>query len=81
MEKYSIEGTPRTPTISFDLNTGMLEIKGRSIHENPSDFYKPLMDLLDVYSASPKANTTVSISLDYFNSSSSKCLLHLLKKT
>ena len=37
MEKYSIEGTPKTPSINFDLNGGILEVKGRSIPENSID--------------------------------------------
>ena len=51
MDKYAIEGTPKTPSISFDLAGGILEIKGRSIPENSIEFYKPLVDSLDKYSS------------------------------
>ncbi|HWY12546.1 MAG TPA: DUF1987 domain-containing protein [Bacteroidia bacterium] len=80
MEKYSIDGTPKTPTISFDLGTGVLEIKGRSIPENSIEFYKPLVDALDKYAGSPKSATNVNIQLEYFNTSSSKCILDVFKK-
>lgn len=80
MENYSIEGTAKTPTITFDLSKGSLEIKGRSIHENPIDFFKPLRDAMDVYAASAQPTTTVSMKLDYFNSSSAKCIFHIFKK-
>lgn len=80
MEKYSIDGTPKTPTISFDLASGVLEIKGRSIPENSIEFYKPLVDALDKYAGSPKSATNVNIQLEYFNTSSSKCILDVFKK-
>ncbi|MBK7668674.1 MAG: DUF1987 domain-containing protein [Sphingobacteriaceae bacterium] len=80
MEKYSIDGTPKTPTISFDLGSGLLEIKGRSIPENSIEFYKPLVDALDKYAGSPKSATNVNIQLEYFNTSSSKCILDVFKK-
>jgi hypothetical protein len=80
MEKYSIDGTPKTPTINFDLGSGVLEIKGRSIPENSIEFYKPLVDALDKYAGSPKSATSVNIQLEYFNTSSSKCILDVFKK-
>ena len=80
MEKYAIEGTPKTPTISFDIQGGVLEIKGRSIPENSIEFYKPLIDWLEKYSGKPKADTVVNIQLEYFNTSSSKCILDVFKK-
>ncbi|MGZ4038461.1 MAG: DUF1987 domain-containing protein [Bacteroidia bacterium] len=80
MEKYLIEGTPKTPTISFDLASGVLEIKGRSIPENSIEFYKPLVDALDKYAGSAKPATNVIIQLEYFNTSSSKCILDVFKK-
>jgi hypothetical protein len=80
MEKYSIDGTPKTPTISFDLGSGVLEIKGRSIPENSIEFYKPLVDALDKYAGAPKSATNVNIQLEYFNTSSSKCILDVFKK-
>lgn|SRR5690554_653215 len=80
MKKLNIEGTPKTPTINFDSENGTLSIKGRSIPENSIDFYKPLFDTLDEYSKSPKAETNVDIILEYFNTSSSKCILDVFKK-
>jgi hypothetical protein len=80
METISIEGTPKTPTITFDLTKGFLEIKGRSIPENSIEFYKPLVDWLEKYASSPQSATNVNIQLEYFNTSSSKCILDVFKK-
>jgi hypothetical protein len=80
MESTSIEGTPKTPSVKFDAEKGIIEIKGRSIPENSIDFYKPLMDWLDEYSNDPQKHTEVNIQLEYFNTSSSKCILDIFKK-
>lgn len=80
MDSINIEGTPKTPTISFDAQTGQIEIKGRSIPENSIEFYKPLVDWLDKYSDVAEGSVNVIIQLEYFNTSSSKCILDVFKK-
>lgn len=80
MDKITIEGTSKTPTIIFDSEAGVLELKGRSIPENSIEFYKPVVESLDKYSHEPKEKTSVNIQLEYFNTSSSKCILDLFKK-
>ena len=80
MESIAIEGTPKTPTVNFDAATGIIEIKGRSIPENSIEFYRPLVEWLEEYSKEPQDLTTVNIQLEYFNTSSSKCILDVFKK-
>ncbi len=82
MDKYSIEATANTPTIKFDLDKGELNISGRSIPENSIEFYNPLFAALDKYLANPnpKNATILNIQLEYYNSSSSACLLSVFKK-
>lgn len=80
MESISIAGTPKTPTVSFDAAQGKVEIKGRSIPENSIEFYKPLVDWLEEYLSTPAELTEVNIQLEYFNTSSSKCILDVFKK-
>ncbi len=80
MESLFIEGTAKTPTVRFDGDQGLIEIKGRSIPENSIEFYNPLVDWLDKYGKAPKSLTKVNIQLEYFNTSSSKCILDVFKK-
>jgi hypothetical protein len=80
MEPISIEGTPKTPTVNFNAESGKIEIKGRSIPENSIEFYKPLVDWLEAYAAGPASLTDVNVQLEYFNTSSSKCILDVFKK-
>ena len=80
MDKLYLDGSAKTPTVNFDPADGLLELKGRSIPENSIEFYKPLFDWIDSYSDNPKADTTVNIVLEYFNTSSSKCILDFFKR-
>jgi hypothetical protein len=80
MENLVIEGSPKTPTIKFNPEEGKLLIQGRSIPENSIDFYKPLVDALEEYAGNVKESTKVDIVLEYFNTSSSKCILDVFKK-
>ena len=66
-----IPGTNRTPTISF--NDGVLTKSGRTYMENSVEFYAPIKKLID----EAEGPIVVEISLDFFNTSSSKCLLEL----
>lgn len=80
MKIYTHQATQSTPYIYFDPNTGRLDIIGRSIPENSVAFYKPLFEALDNYSGNPANGIHATIQLEYYNSSSSVCILNLLKK-
>ncbi len=79
MEDIKIAPTQKTPMVHFSTN-GSLELKGRSIPENSLEFYKPLIDWLERYSQTAEKETNVHVQLEYFNTSSSKCLLDLFKR-
>ncbi len=80
METIIREGTPKTPYVRLDGDKGIVEIKGRSIPENSIEFYKPLIDWLEEYGVEALPQTAVNVQLEYFNTSSSKCILDIFKK-
>jgi hypothetical protein len=80
MEKLHIEGSAKTPSVNFDGQVGILEMRGRSIPENSIEFFQPLMDWIDAYGVEPIEKTRVDMKLEYFNTSSSKCILDLFKR-
>ncbi|MCC5921305.1 MAG: DUF1987 domain-containing protein [Cyclobacteriaceae bacterium] len=80
MKDFYIEETSKTPRLRFELDQGVFEISGRSIPENSIEFYQSLMDWLDDYIKSPLDHTVVIIKLEYFNTSSSKCLVEIFRK-
>ena len=77
---FKAEQSAKTPILNFDGTTGVFDLKGKSIPENSVAFYKPLFDWLDSYIQNPAPKTTLNIQLDYFNTSSSKCIVDLFKK-
>lgn len=80
MKDVIIKGTEETPSIEFNANEGCLLIKGRSIPEDPFTFYAPLLESLSKYHQSPSSKTKVGFQFEYFNTSSSKCILEILKQ-
>ena len=79
MKKLEIEKKTNTPSVLFDPDTGILKIEGRSIPENPGEFYDELIDWIKEYFKNPKPKTTFDLNLEYVNSGSSKYLLGLFR--
>ena len=79
MARLHLPGTEKTPEVLFDTKIASLQLEGCSIHENAEGFFRPLLDHVEQYISQPAPQTAVKISLTYFNSSSSKYLLDLLK--
>ena len=79
MNSLKIEGTPKTPRVEFS-GQGEMEISGKSILENSVEFYQPIYNWVDQYSVQPNQKTSIKIQLEYFNTSSSKCLLDIFRK-
>jgi hypothetical protein len=78
MEPIYIVGTNNTPFVSLDPS-GKLKIRGRSIHENPSGFFEPLIAWVEKFIAGSQCTIIFDIELEYFNSSSSRYILELLR--
>jgi len=80
MENLTIEPSVKTPKVDFQTASGILEVEGRSIPENSTEFYRQIFEWLDAYIESPSGNTVFNFKLEYFNTSSSKCILDVLRK-
>ena len=75
MENLIIEGTSSTPYI--DCNTsGKIVISGRSLPENPLNFFRPLMEWAKNLT---NDHVEIDIKFEYFNTSTSKVILDFLK--
>ena len=72
-----IEAQEDTPFVELD-DTGKIHIEGRSLPENVSLFYKPVLNWLKNYLINPAPVTHVYIFLTYYNSSSFKCINDIL---
>ena len=78
MEVITREATESTPKILFDHQTGDLRLSGRSIPENATRFYYPLLDWLNEYAQKPADQTKFEFYLEYINSISQKMVLEIL---
>lgn len=79
MENLYIEKTKATPTVNFNADSGVLEISGESYPENSMKFYQPVFNWLQQYLSETDNPIVFNFKLDYFNTSSSKCILNILE--
>jgi hypothetical protein len=80
MEVIKIKGTDDTPSVILDKDNEIFEISGRSLPEDVTTFYEPILNWLDEYAENPNSKTVFSFKLVYFNTASSKLLLDILMK-
>ncbi len=80
MEHLQLEATPTSAYVDFNPTTGRIEMKGRSVPENPLEFFNPLTNWLETYHKEVAQPLSFDVKLEYFNTSSSKCLLDVFKK-
>lgn len=78
MQEIRLEATDTTPAVTFDPQDGVLQLSGRSIPENATRFYYPLLDWLKEYSSNPAPNTQLDFYLEYINSISQKMVVEIL---
>jgi SiaC family regulatory phosphoprotein len=79
MNDLIIPYTTKTPEIRFEVN-GNLLIKGISIPENVNDFYPQVFLWMEEFGNNLTKNVTLTLEIDYMNTSSAKVILQLLRK-
>ncbi|HDR68242.1 MAG TPA: DUF1987 domain-containing protein [Bacteroidaceae bacterium] len=79
MDDLFLKKTFNSPEVEFLADTGELSMAGRSIPEDPGEFYDRLIEWIKDYFVNPANKTVLSIKLEYINSGSSKYLLELLR--
>ena len=79
MKDFLISKTFNTPEVELLPSEGILRIEGRSIPEDPNEFYSAVIEKLEEYFENPKELTQLNIKLEYINSGSSKYMLELLR--
>ncbi len=82
MENLHIEGSKGVyyiPTINFDASTGVLEITGESFLEDTEKFYTPAYEWLRTFTEQTDKEIRLNIGLSYYNTSSSRAILTILK--
>ena len=80
LEIIGSHGDYDVPTVSFNAETGVCELKGESYLEKTAEFYDRLLGWLDEYIKEVNKPITFNFRLTYFNTSSSKRILYILLK-
>ena len=76
-----IDPTNVTPYVMLDTSSELFELKGRSSPEVSINFYTPIYEYLENAQVSTSGGDFVAnFALEYFNTSSTKCLLGILKR-
>jgi len=79
MDDLFLKKTFNSPEVEFSAETGEMLIEGRSIPEDPGEFFDRLTNWLNNYFLRPKERTILNVKLEYINSGSSKYMLELLR--
>ena len=76
-KQIKIEREKETPGVLFQIETGELNITGRSFPAEGDTFYKPIIDDVDEVTSD---SITVRIEFEYANTSTVREMVKLLKK-
>lgn len=83
MKPLIIKDTPFSPTVCFDANRSLFEIKGSSRPENAVEFYSPVFTWLNTFKkvtiSDSKAVLNFIFYFDYLNSISVKLIFDVFK--
>jgi len=79
MAEYKVNKTFNTPEVILDTSEGTFKLEGRSIPEDPNEFFGEIIEKLEEYYKNPRQTTKVDLKLEYVNSGSSKILLEILR--
>ncbi len=77
-DSFKNNPTKRTPWII--LEPGRIFIMGRSIPENPADFYRPVLDWISGYVENCADRSKIEFGFEYINTSSIKWIFTILRK-
>ena len=70
--------TKRTPWII--LEPGRIFVMGRSIPEDPNDFYRPVREWISEYTRDYSGNSKIEFGFEYINTSSIKWIFTILRE-
>lgn len=76
-DKFKNKPTKRTPWII--LEPGKIFIMGRSIPDNPGEFYRPVHEWISKYAHNNIEKTKIEVGFEYINTSSTKWIYTILK--
>lgn len=82
LKKIHIKQKELTPLVYYNLKreSSSFIIKGVCVPENAHEFFEPIFKWIEDYSLRPIDGNKFEFDLDYFNTSSSRMLLEMMKR-
>ncbi len=78
MDTLSIAGTNNTPEVCFDIKKSVLQISGISIHVEPINFYKTVLEWIDTNKDSLNSNFLCEFRFDCLSVSSYRIIVEII---
>ena len=79
LKNLVIEKTSKTPRIELIHGSGEVSFSGKSLPENASRIYEPVLTWVTDYILNPKPVTNLRLNLEYFNTSSMLWISKIIK--
>ena len=73
-----ISGKSDTPSIHFNIAQNRFEITGRSLPEDATEFYTPVLKWVKQYVQQPVHDITFDFKLEYYNSASARKIVEII---
>lgn len=77
MQTLHLAATEQTPQVTLNKEKHIFEFAGRSLTDNATEFYGPIMKWLSDYAKDPNLSTELVFKMEYLNTASSKALFDL----
>ena len=77
---FKIRRTEKTPEFEYNPDANTIIISGKSIPEDHKTVFDPILDWLSIFVTNPQDKTLMVLKLNYFNSSSSRYFMKILRK-
>ena len=78
ISSLTIDSSKKTPRVIME--PGKLLIVGRSISENPGEFYRPIHEWIIEYATESPGMTTIILGFEFINTTSIKWIYAILKE-
>lgn len=78
LKPLRIQATSESLEINLDKEMCRFEFYGKSLPENPNEFFEPVIKWFKEYVNTPNKETVLVFKMEYFNTASSKKILDII---
>ncbi len=79
LKNLLVEKTAKTPRIELIHESGEISFSGKSLPENASRIYEPVLNWVNEYIVKPRPVTNLRLNMEYYNTSSMLWISKIIK--